>query len=59
MFVPEDVDALCRGLLALKSDASLRARYRQNGLSAAGRYDRKELALRMLGEIESCSGRCG
>jgi glycosyltransferase involved in cell wall biosynthesis len=51
VFAPEDVDALCKGLLALKSDENLRQRYRQNGLAAAGRYDRKELALRMLAEI--------
>lgn len=51
VFAPEDVDALCAGLMALKSDENLRQRYRQNGLAAAGRYDRKELALRMLAEI--------
>lgn len=54
VFAPEDVDALCAGLLALKSDPGLRQRYRQNGLAAAGHYDRKELALRMLAEIEQC-----
>lgn len=51
---PEYVDALCVELLALKSDETLRERYRHNGLVAAGRYDRKELTLRMLGEIEKC-----
>ena len=51
VFEPENVDALCSGLLTLKSDESLRQRYRQNGLAAAGHYDRKELALRMLAEI--------
>ncbi|MFH1819648.1 MAG: hypothetical protein ABIK82_22685 [Pseudomonadota bacterium] len=54
VFVPEDVDALCAGLLALKADDTLRQRYCQNGLAAACRYDRKELALRMLAEIEAC-----
>jgi glycosyltransferase involved in cell wall biosynthesis len=54
VFMPEDVDALCAGLLALKSDEALRQRYCQNGLAAAGRYDRKELALRMLAEIGKC-----
>ncbi|MCF8177773.1 MAG: glycosyltransferase family 4 protein [Sulfuritalea sp.] len=53
VFEPESVDALCRGLLALKSDVVLRQRYRNAGLAAAGRYDRKELALRMLTEIEA------
>jgi hypothetical protein len=54
VFAPEDVDALCVGLLSLKSDENLRQRYRQRGLAAASHYDRKELALRMLGEIEKC-----
>ena len=54
VFEPENVEALCAGLLALKSDGVLRENYRQKGLAAAGRYDRKELALRMLGEIEAC-----
>ena len=51
-FEPENVDALCEGLLALKSEHGLRERYRQNGLAAAGRYDRRELALAMLWELE-------
>lgn len=50
-FEPENVDALYEGLLALKSEQGLRERYRQNGLAAAGRYDRRELALSMLREI--------
>ncbi len=54
VFEPENVEALCAGLLALKSDGALRDNYRQKGLAAAGRYDRKELALRMLGEIMCC-----
>ena len=54
VFEPESVDALCAGLLALKSDETLRQNYRQKGLAAAGHYDRKELALRMLGEIRQC-----
>jgi glycosyltransferase involved in cell wall biosynthesis len=55
VFEPENVDALCSGLLALKSDEALRQRYRDAGLAAAGRYDRRELALRMLTEIEACA----
>ncbi|MCX7167920.1 MAG: glycosyltransferase family 4 protein [Rhodocyclales bacterium] len=54
VFEPENVDALCAGLLALKSQENLRQNFRQKGLAAAGRYDRKELALRMLGEIGKC-----
>ncbi len=52
LFEPENADALSRGLLMLKVDGALRDGYRQKGLSAAGRYDRKELALSMLCEIE-------
>ena len=37
VFEPESVDALCAGLLALKSDETLRQNYRQKGLAAAGR----------------------
>ncbi len=52
VFEPEDADALRRGLLALSADVELRERYRQNGLAAAARYGRGELALAMLGELE-------
>jgi hypothetical protein len=51
VFEPENVDALCAGLLAMKSQQDLRQSYSRKGLTAAGRYDRKELARRMLGEI--------
>lgn len=51
-FEPEDVDALCRGLLTLSADRELRERYRSNGLAAAAHYDRSQLALAMLGELE-------
>jgi glycosyltransferase involved in cell wall biosynthesis len=51
-FEPEDVDALCRGLLAMSADPELRERYRSNGLAAAAHYDRSQLALTMLGELE-------
>jgi len=54
VFEPENVEALCAGLLTLKSDGVLRESYRHKGLAAGGRYDRKELALRMLGEIDAC-----
>lgn len=50
-FEPEDTDALCRGLLTLSADPELRRRYHCNGLAAAARYDRSELALAMLGEL--------
>lgn len=54
VFEPENVEDLCIGLLAMKSRPKLRDGYREKGLAAASRYDRKELALRMLKEIESC-----
>ena len=52
VFEPENAEALCVGLLTLRSQEELRQRYGRNGLAAAGRYDRKELALLMLREIQ-------
>ena len=52
VFEPENAEALCAGLLAMQSQRDLRLRCSQNGLAAAGRYDRKELALLMLREIQ-------
>ena len=54
IFEPENVEELCSGLLAMKSNLPLREHYRRQGLDAANRYDRKALALGMLSEIESC-----
>lgn len=53
VFEPENVDALCAGILMLKQQPALREKLRSNGLAAAGRYDRHELARKMLDEIES------
>lgn len=52
VFEPENVDALCVGILMLKQQPALRDKFRRSGLAAAGHYDRRELALRMLKEIE-------
>ena len=52
VFEPENVDALCAGILMLKQQPALREKFRNNGLVAAGRYDRHELARKMLDEIE-------
>lgn len=53
VFEPENVDALCAGILMLKQQPELREKFRNNGLAAAGRYDRHELARKMLDEIET------
>jgi hypothetical protein len=53
VFEPENAEALCGGLLRMKTMPELCERYRQNGLAGARRYDRRELALQMLAEIEA------
>jgi glycosyltransferase involved in cell wall biosynthesis len=53
VFEPENVDALCAGILMLKQQPALREKLRNNGLVAAGRYDRHQLARKMLDEIET------
>jgi glycosyltransferase involved in cell wall biosynthesis len=53
VFEPENVDALCAVILMLKQQPALREKLRKNGLVAAGRYDRHQLARKMLDEIET------
>ena len=53
VFEPENVDALCAVILMLKQQPALREKLRNNGLVAAGRYDRHQLARKMLDEIET------
>jgi len=53
VFEPENADALCAGILMLKQQPALREKLRNNGLVAAGRYDRHQLARKMLDEIET------
>lgn len=58
VFEPENVDALCAGILMLKQQPALREKFRSNGLAAAARYDRRELARNMLEEIGLVAERC-
>lgn len=51
VFEPENAVALCDVLTRLMASEELRGMYARNGLKAARLYDRKEIALRMLGEI--------
>jgi len=52
-FTPEDPHALLAGIRRLQSDATLYERFHANCLVAAKRYDRNELARRMLEEVSS------
>jgi hypothetical protein len=53
VFQPENAEALCRRLRELAGDAQLRRRLSANGVKAAAHYDRKALAMRMLGLMEA------
>ena len=53
VFEPENTAALVARLLELQSNPGLRNQLREAGLKAAGRYDRKSLALGMLGVLRS------
>jgi glycosyltransferase involved in cell wall biosynthesis len=53
VFEPENTAALVARLLELKANPDLRNQLREAGLRAAGRYDRKNLALGMLGVLRS------
>ncbi|MBX3705062.1 MAG: glycosyltransferase family 4 protein [Pseudomonadales bacterium] len=57
VFESEDAEALVTGLLRMRRDASLRARYAMNGPRAARHYDRKVLADNMLEVIRATGGR--
>lgn len=50
-FVPEDAAGLLAAVDRLRSDSALRARLSANGAAAARRYDRAELAGRMLAAV--------
>lgn len=52
VFQPENVDELCQRLRYLADDANLRKQLSANGLEAAGRYDRKALAMDMLEHLK-------
>jgi len=49
VFEPENADELVTGLLQLHNDKMLYAQLRQNAIAAAPRYERKNLAMDMLG----------
>ena len=53
VFEPENSAELVARLLELQSNPGLRNQLREAGLRAAGRYDRKNLALGMLGVLRS------
>ncbi len=55
-FRPEAVDELCTALLELRSDNARLAEFRANCLAAAGRFDRRFLAAKMLGVLEEVGG---
>lgn len=54
-FEPENAGHLRDRLIELAQDRQLAARLGANGLAAAGRYDRRHLAGRMLHLVESCA----
>jgi glycosyltransferase involved in cell wall biosynthesis len=53
LFEPENADALCRGLQTLAGDPDVYKKMTRNCLAAAPEYDRKNLAARMLAELET------
>jgi hypothetical protein len=53
VFEPENGGELCEGLMKLKTDTTLRESFKGRCLKAAGSYDRRELAGRMLEVLES------
>lgn len=57
VFEPENADALCAGITRLHADAQLYESFRASGLSAARRYDRSELAGKMLRVLENLVAR--
>jgi glycosyltransferase involved in cell wall biosynthesis len=56
VFEPENVVDLCAGLRRLASDAVLCRKLKENGPLAAKRYNRKALAIEMLGVVEAVAG---
>jgi glycosyltransferase involved in cell wall biosynthesis len=51
VFEPENADRLVEDLLRLRREPALYQRLRDNALRAAGQYDRRRLALDMLGVL--------
>jgi UDP-N-acetylglucosamine:LPS N-acetylglucosamine transferase len=48
VFEPENATALVQAVLDMRANAAQFQQFRQNALAAAGRYDRKHLAMVML-----------
>lgn len=59
VFEPENAGALCAGIMQLRNDAALYETFSRNGLLAASRYDRVELASKMLRILEDTAARGG
>lgn len=55
-FEPENPHDLIAKLRSLESQPEARARFESNGIAAAGRYDRSELAERMLNSLLQARG---
>jgi glycosyltransferase involved in cell wall biosynthesis len=53
VFEPENVDDLCAGLRRLATDDVLYKTFKDNGPLAAKHYNRKTLAIQMLGVVEA------
>ena len=56
LFEPENANALLESLLQLAGDIPLYDRIKANGPLAAKKFDRKELALKMLEVVEKVAG---
>jgi glycosyltransferase involved in cell wall biosynthesis len=52
VFEPEDADALCASLTRLAEDSALFEQFQKQGSTAAQKYDRSVLALKMLALLE-------
>lgn len=57
VFESENAQQLVEGLLRMRDQPDVYAVYRQNGLAAAQRYDRKHLALKMLQSLKNLIGK--
>ena len=57
VFQPEDAGALAALVRRVRADPAMLAACRERCLAAAGRYDRRALALAMLGELERVAAR--
>ena len=56
-FEPDNADALISSLMTLKRDAALYDKIRKRGPVAAENYNRRNLAMEMLGLIEKVAAK--